>query len=138
MGYFCSFTPQQLKKSKLKKKNGKTAWGYHDHMLYCSWDMGHDGCNFYFSFWAIFCPFTPLTAQKMKIKKKMEKLPGDIIILLKCTKNYDQMMFSSWDIVYDRWTDRWTDRLMDEVKKWHTEVGAPPKNSKNLINDWPL
>ena len=29
----------------------------HGHMLYCSWDMAHDGCN-YFSFWAIFCCFT--------------------------------------------------------------------------------
>ena len=32
--------------------------------------MTHDGCNYYFSFWAIFCPFTPLTAGKMKIFKK--------------------------------------------------------------------
>ena len=31
----------------------------YDHRLYCSWDMVHDTCNFYFSFWAIFCPFTP-------------------------------------------------------------------------------
>ena len=31
----------------------------HDHMGYCSWDMAHDKCNYYFSFWAIFCPFTP-------------------------------------------------------------------------------
>ena len=32
--------------------------------------MEHDGCNYYFSFWAIFCPFTSLTAGKMKIFKK--------------------------------------------------------------------
>ena len=32
----------------------------HDHMLHCSWDMVCDGCNCYFSFWAIFCPFTPI------------------------------------------------------------------------------
>ena len=44
----------------------------HD-MLYCSWDMACDGCNFYISFWAIFCPFTQLTAQKIKIKKKRKK-----------------------------------------------------------------
>ena len=49
-----------------------------DHMLYCSWDMAYDGCNCYFSFWAIFCH---LTAQKMKISKKMKKEPGDIIVL---------------------------------------------------------
>ena len=38
-------------------------------MLHCSWDMVHEGCN-YFSFWDFFCPFTSLTAQKIKIKKK--------------------------------------------------------------------
>ena len=47
----------------------------------------------YFSFWAIFCPFTPITAQKSKLKKN-EKIPGDIIILHMCTKNYDQMLYS--------------------------------------------
>ena len=45
----------------------------HDHMLYCSWDMAHDRCNCYFSFWAIFWPFTPVTDQKMKISKKWKK-----------------------------------------------------------------
>ena len=40
----------------------------HDHML--SWDMVHDRCNCYFSFWTIFCPCTLLTTQKFKILKK--------------------------------------------------------------------
>ena len=46
--------------------------------------MMRDGCNCYFSFWAIFCPFTHLTVQKMK-----KKTPGDIIILCQCTKNHE-------------------------------------------------
>ena len=33
-------------------------------MLCCSWNMAHDRCNCYFSFWAIFCPFTPITARR--------------------------------------------------------------------------
>ena len=66
----------------------------HDHMLYCSLDMARNGCN-YFSFSAIFCPFPPLTARKIKNKKKNEKVPGNIIILHMCTKNYDQMMYNS-------------------------------------------
>ena len=49
----------------------------HDHMLYCSWDMAHDGCNCYFSFWAFFFLLFYLqqfkkhkkTAQKIKISK---------------------------------------------------------------------
>ena len=42
-----------------------------------------------------------------------------MIILHMCTKNYDQMMHSSWDMVGDRRTDR--------EEKWHLEVGAPSK-----------
>ena len=91
----------------------------HDHMLYCSWDMAYDGCNFYISFWAIFCPFTQLTAQKIKIKKKKKKSPEDIIILHMCTKHYDLMMYSSSDVVCKGWTDGW--------KTWYTDPGAPPK-----------
>ena len=64
----------------------------HDHMLYCSWEMEHDKCNCYFSFWPILCPFTLfalLTTQKIKISKNKKSTPGDIIILHKCIKNYD-------------------------------------------------
>ena len=50
-------------------------------MLYCSWDMACDRCN-YFSFWAIFYPFTPLRAPLQKKKKTT----GDSIILHKRTK----------------------------------------------------
>ena len=46
----------------------------HDHVLYCSGDMGCDTCK---------------------------KTPGDIIISYMGTKNYDQMMYISWDIVRD-------------------------------------
>ena len=79
---FCPFTPITAWKMKIstkkKKKKKKTPGDItilhkctknHDHMLYCSWDIAHDGCNCYFSFWAIICPFTPLTAQKIKISK---------------------------------------------------------------------
>ena len=99
------------KKKKFKIKLKKNTWSYYftymctknyDQMMYSFWDMVQDICDCYFSFWAIFCPFTSLTAQKIKIKnKKLEKLPGDIIILHMCTKNYDQMMYSSWDISTD-------------------------------------
>ena len=76
--FFCSFGPsfallphQQPKKSKFWKNEEKNPGGViilhmwtknHDHILYCSWDMEHDGCNIYFSFWDIFCHFSPLTA----------------------------------------------------------------------------
>ena len=83
-------------------------------------DMAHDGCDCYFSFWAIFCPLTLLTAQKIKKKKfkkfwKMKKTPGDIIISHICTKNYDQIMYVSWDIVRNRQTDKQTNRRTEKV-----------------------
>ena len=55
----------------------------------------------------------------------MKKTPADIIILYTCTKNCDQNMYGSWDMMCDRWTDGQTDRKSD------IEVGAPPKNCWN-------
>ena len=53
----------------------------------------------------------------------MEKRPGDIILHM-CAKNYDQMMYSSSDMVHNRQTDRQTDR--------HREVGALPKKRQSI------
>ena len=88
----------------------------YDQTMYSSWDMVRDRCNCYLSFWVMFCPFTLLTPQKIKILKKWKKNPGDVIILATCTKNYDQMMYGSQDM------------LRDGRKKLHIEVGAPPQN----------
>ena len=46
----------------------------------------------------------------------MKKTPGDIIISHICTKNYDQMMYVSRDIVRNRQTDK---RQTDVRKKCH-------------------
>ena len=71
LGHFLPFYPPNSPKNQNLKKRKKNmprdiiilhnCTKNHDHMLYCSWDMARDGCN-YFSFWAIFCLFTPLTA----------------------------------------------------------------------------
>ena len=73
----------------------------HDNLLHCSWDVACNGCTCYSSFWAIFFSFTPLTAQKIKSL--------EISSFCTCTKNYDQMMYGSWDMVRDGQTDRQTD-----------------------------
>ena len=57
----------------------------------------------FLSFWTIFYPFTPLTTCQIKIKRKTtKKLPGNIIILLKCTISDNHMMYSSWDMKSNR------------------------------------
>ena len=76
---FTNLTAQKMKIS----QNWKKAPGditlvhkctkYHNHRLYCSWDMVCAGCNCYFSLWTTFYPFTPLTARKMKISKNWKK-----------------------------------------------------------------
>ena len=62
-----------------------------------------------------FYPDTPLNSPKNQTFKKMKKASGDIIILRMCTKNYDHMIYSSWDIVCDRRTDRRMDRKTEKV-----------------------
>ena len=72
-----------------------------------------------FNFGLFFALLHLTTKKKSKLKKKMKKTPGDIIILHMCTKNYDHMMHGFW-----QW---WATDGMDGRKKWHTEVGDPPK-----------
>ena len=148
---FCLFTSLTARKIKFfykmeKKKKKKTQLEagdtiilhkynkIHDHMLYCSWDMAHDGCNCYFSFWAIFCPFTPLTAQKTKIFKKKWQKPLEISFYT-CAPKY----MIRWCRVLEIWcsTDGQTDRWMDRWKKWNIEVGARPKKVKFKGSSFP-
>ena len=81
LDHFLSFYPPNIPKNqnfeKLKNWSGDIILHKcnknHYHMQYCCWDMAHNRCNCYFSFWAIFCPFTSLTTRKIKIKKKWKK-----------------------------------------------------------------
>ena len=52
-----------------------------------------------------FLPFYPPHSPRNQIKKKNEKImPGDINLHL-CTKNYDHMMYGSWDMLHKRQLD---------------------------------
>ena len=58
-------------------------------------------------------------------------MPGDIIILYMCTK-----IMITWCTVSEIWCtmDGGTDGWTDGKKKWHIEVGAPPKKEiKQLL-----
>ena len=56
--------------------------------------------KYFLSFWATFCPLAPLKTTKF-FKKWKKKKPGDTIILHKCIKNHDHMLYCSWDIASD-------------------------------------
>ena len=125
--FFCHFgtifvlsTSWQPGKSKFWKNEEKNTWTcyhfthvYHKWRSYDVWFLRHGALRtdfFFFSFWAIFSSFTPPNNLKDQNFLKMKKTTGDIIILHMCTKNYDNMMYSSWDIVCNRQMDRRTDR----------------------------
>ena len=57
------------------------------------WRVADVICIFHFGLY-----FAILPAQKPNWKKK-EKLPGDILILHMRTKNYDHMIYNSWNMV---------------------------------------
>ena len=85
----------------------------------------------FLSFWTIFWPFTPLTTQKIKILKKWKK-SLEISWFYKCVPKF----MITWYTVPEIW---WTkDGQTNGWKKWHTEVGRPPKNKNNqkIINSW--
>ena len=100
--------------------------------------MVHDGCNCSFSFWTIFCPFTALTSREIKIWIK-KKTPGGIIILHKCTKNYNLMMYGSWDMVHDRGTDgksdiyRWVPLLKKSIFRTVCNSLWDEKKKKRIV-----
>ena len=71
-----------------------------NHMMYGSWDM-ECVIDRIFVILDHFLPFYPTNNPKNQNFEKMKKMPGDIIILHMCTKNYDQMIYSSLDIVHD-------------------------------------
>ena len=72
-----------------------------NHMMYGSWDRKCDGQNFLL-FWTSFLPFNLITTRKIKIFKNWKKTHGDIIILHKCTKSHDHMIYCSLAMACNR------------------------------------
>ena len=110
----------------------------HDHILYYSWDIVRDGCNCYFSFWAIFALLhapppsaPPVTAWKIKIKKK------------KKNRKKKQQLEVSFSQVYQKsW---WHAVLFLRYGAWHMSLFLilgyflpfyPLKFPKNQKNSW--
>ena len=62
---------------------------------------------FYFG---LFFVLLPPTSQKIKIFKKWKK-HQEISSFYTCTKNTDQMMYGSWNMVREGWMDRQTEKV---------------------------
>ena len=70
-----------------------------NHMMYGSWYIECNRRNFLL-FWTIFCHLTPLKTHIIKILKKWQKVPGDIIILHKCTINDNHMTYCHFGLFF--------------------------------------
>ena len=109
---FCPFTSLKTWKIKILKKwkQQKKMLGdiiilymctiNENHMMYGSWDMEHDR-PFFFLILDHFVPFYPPNKPENQNFEKREKTPGDII-LHKCTKNHDDILYLSLDMVLDK------------------------------------
>ena len=88
-------------------------------MVYSSWDIVHDRCNCYFSFWVI-SPFYPPKSQKNSKFSKNEKnscrYHHFTYVYQKLWSNH--LRFLRYAV---QQTDRWTDRKSD-TKRWVPHV----------------
>ena len=87
-------------------------------MLYCSWDMAPGRCNYYFLFRAILPIFAHLW--------NFQKSEKNAWIYHHFTYVHQKLWLD--DVRFLRYGARWTDGRTERRKKWHIEVGAPPKN----------
>ena len=80
-----------------------------------------------------FCHFTSLTARKIKILKKWKKTLEISSFYVRVPK-FMIRWCTVTEICYatDGRTDGQTDGWTDRRKKWHIEVGAPPKKSTKI------
>ena len=56
-----------------------------------------------FCHFGAFLSFYRINNPKNQNFEKMKTIPGDIIILHKCTKNHDHILYCSWDMPHDKW-----------------------------------
>ena len=93
---------------KMKKKK-KPCEYYHFTYVYHKWQSYDVWSLRYWVRWTeffvilnCFLPFYHLNNPKNQNLEKLKKASGDIIILHKCTKNHDHMLYCSLDMVRDR------------------------------------
>ena len=131
MDYFLPFTPltaQKMKISKKWKKNLEMSSFYTivPKMMiiwYTIPKIWHVTDVMLFLILGYFLHFYPLTCPKNENFKKMKKKHLEISALYTCVPK----IMIKWCIVPEKWCVM--DRRSDRRKKWHIEVGAPPKKS---------
>ena len=116
----CTLWTQKIKILKKWKKHLKILSFYkcvpHMTVIWCMvpeiWSM----TNRIFCHFRHFLPFYPHKTPKNRNFEKMKKKPRDIIILHKCNKNDNHMIYGSWDMLQDRQKPK-TNQKMKILKK---------------------
>ena len=105
----CPFTPLTARKMKISEKWKKhleisSFYTIAPKLMIIGYTVREiwvrDGCNCIFHC-VHFLHFYPPNSPKNKNFKKKKKSPGDVIILHKCAKNIDYMLYCSWDMAHD-------------------------------------
>ena len=105
--FFALLSPPTTQKIKILEKWKKTPGDIiilhkcavnDNNMMYGSSDMRCDRQNF-FVILDHFLPFYPPNNLKNQNFEKLKKIPGDIMILHKCTKNHDHMLYCFLDMM---------------------------------------
>ena len=93
----------------------------------------------YFSFcvFFFFFPFALATNWKIKNLLKMKKKKKTTWRYHHFTQVHQKLWLDDVQFLRQgvQWTDKQTDGQTDRQKKWHIEVGAPPKNSDTEIKN---
>ena len=110
---------------------------YHKWQPYDVWFLRYEAWQrIFFVILDCFLPCYPPNNPKSQNFEKLKKTPGDIIILQKCTKNHDHMLYCSWDMVHDRcscyffilgyfcpfYSPNWPKKTKLKKKKWEKRL----------------
>ena len=110
---FCPLTPLTTQKIQILKKNEEKSLCYNV-LIMCYTVLLI--CIFFIL--GYFFPFY-LPAKKKRKFKKNEKNSWRYYHFTVCTKKNDHIMYSSWDMLHDRWAQRWTYIWTDgEMDRW--------------------
>ena len=107
---FLLFYPTNNQKNKIFEKKEKTAWRYYNFThVYHKW---HSYDVWFLRYWARrielfvildqFLLFYPPNNTKNQNFEKLKKTHGEIIILHKCTKNHNHMLYCSLHMAHNR------------------------------------
>ena len=100
MGHIAPYPANNPKNQNFEK--WKNPWWYHHftQVYQNSWSFAIPFTRYGACCLQLFSIYAPNSPKNLNLTKKKKKMPGDII-LHKCNKNHDHMLYCSWDMACD-------------------------------------